>query len=50
MYCFLYAERVLGCVGDDNAGMGDGRGVIVVSAGMWVMHVVHVMCLAQLTC
>ena len=29
----VYAERVWGCEGDGNAGVGDGGGVIVVSAG-----------------
>ena len=29
----LYAERVCGCEGDGNAGVGDGGGVVVVSAG-----------------
>ena len=28
-----YGEGVRGCEGDDNAGVGDGGGVVVVSAG-----------------
>ena len=42
---------VRGCVADDNAGVGDGGGVVAVSAGMsiWVVHVVQVLCMAQLT-
>ena len=28
----VYAERVRGCEGDDNAGMGNGGGVVVISA------------------
>ena len=44
----LYAERVWGCYGYGNAGVGNGRGVK--SQGIWVVHVVQVLCLAQLTC
>ena len=29
----VYVERVWGCEGDDNAGVGDGGGVVVVNAG-----------------
>ena len=40
------------CEGDDSAGVGDEGGLVVVSA--WheygVLHVVQVLCLAQLTC
>ena len=42
----MYAERVLGCEGDDNAGVGWMR----CGEGMWVVHVVHVLCLVPLTC
>ena len=40
------------CEGDANAGVGDWEGVIVVSTimSMRVVHVVHVLSLAQLTC
>ena len=44
--------RVRGCEVDGNADMGDGGGVVVVSAGHEYVgvHVVQVWCLAQLTC
>ena len=38
------------CEGDGNAGVGDGDGVVVSTGHMWVVHVVQVLCLAQLTC
>ena len=48
----MYSERVWGCDGDGNAGMWDGEGVVAVSAGwsVWMLHVVHVLCLVQTTC
>ena len=36
------------CGGDGNDGVGDGGGVVRMS--MWVVHVVQVLCLTQLTC
>ena len=45
----VYPERVCGCEVDSNAGVGDGRGVVVVSSGHVGGHVVLVLCLAQLT-
>ena len=39
-----------GSEGDGNAGMGDGGGVVcgdVRGMAMWVVHVVHVLCLAH---
>ena len=47
-----FSERVRGCEGDGNDVMGAGRGVVVVvrSVRIWVVHVVHVLCLVQTTC
>ena len=36
------------CEGDGNTGVGDG-GVVVVSEGMWVVHMFQVLCIVQLT-
>ena len=44
--CKLRECELWGCEGDDNAGVGDGWGVV----NMWVIHVVQVLCLAHLTC
>ena len=39
--CVLLFDCMLReCEGEGNAGVGDGSGVIVVSEGMWVVHVV----------
>ena len=37
-----------GCEGEDNAGVGSGGGVVVVI--IWVVHMIHVLCLVQVTC
>ena len=45
----LHVSMVREC--DDNAGLGDRVGVVLVSAGHeCVVHVVHFLCLVQLTC
>ena len=36
------------CEGYGNAGVWDGTGMVAVS--MWMVHVVHVLCVAQMTC
>ena len=43
----MFAARLLGCVGDGNAGVGSGEGVVAVSAymggtrgsGVWLVYV-----------
>ena len=40
-----------GCFeGDGNAGVGSGGCVVAVSAYIWVVHVVQVFCIVQVTC
>ena len=39
----MYSERVRGCDGDVNTGVGGGVDVVVVSVIMWVVHAVHVL-------
>ena len=40
----MYAERLRGCDGDDNAGVGSRGGVVrrVRDVSIWVVHVIHV--------
>ena len=38
-----------GCDGDGNVGVGGGD-VVVMSAGTWVVHMIQVLWLVQLTC
>ena len=47
----LHVCMLRGCEGDGSAGVGDVIVVVVVIAGhgMWVVHVVQVLCLVQLT-
>ena len=45
----MYAARLLGCEGDGNAGVGSGAGVDV-GVRIWVVHVVQVFWLVQVTC
>ena len=43
----MFAERLLGCEGDGNAGVGSGGGVVVVSAYMGGRVCDMCMCLAR---
>ena len=44
-----YGERVLRCEGDDNAGVGDGGGVVVVSTWHEYVGGKHCSCIVSIT-
>ena len=46
----MFAARLLGCEGDDNASAGSVGGVVAVNAYMGGIHVVRVFWLVQVTC
>ena len=52
MYCVacVYTERVRGCDGDGNAGVGAEGGMVAVSAGCEHMAGPYFLCLLQTSC